>query len=666
MKKRPTAAIAAVGGLAALALAGVWAAVSLSALGVGTGDTCDWVGGAGNSATVVMTIPAAAPKQGGAAFGAPGGLTVTSASFAGITGTFGTSGLPPGTSGENLLSGSTQLNPSGAATVTAALGLSGPAPASGNFTVVPTNSPPSDYYDAVSCGPFATSTSTTTGATAGATPHVSNVDPSTGVRSGGTNVTISGSGFTGASSVRFGTADATSFSVVSDTQITAVVPGYDTTGTVPVHVIGPGGHSQNLVSGGNGFKYTNPPKTTTATTSTTTTPTTTTTTTASSGGLGPSGDTCQWAATPAIPATPTTPAIPAPPDGVSIIVGIPAGAPSQEVLGFGPPTGLGFTSINSSNLAASPAYKISFPGFTMALLFPAGLNAGNGALGTTVVFVNSVLSGPPGSGASFRVLPTGQGRYDPILCTPLTFGLGGGSGTGTGAGSPPTVDMTSGGQSGTSSDPVAVGLTSTLPNFILQVLLPGLGGLSWSQAPSTKNGPRSTGSIRSARGAAPLIAPGLQLTTKAGKVGMVLHPTAAGKALLKAKGSFTVRLQMTFTPAKGKPVGKVVSVTLTGGAGAGPVARITSASVTTRGTARNLVLKLHVAGRATAKLILRATGASSFTVGFTVRSGPNAISESLPNSFKGGKAQAIVVLTDAQHRTRRYTATVLVPAAPTG
>jgi hypothetical protein len=57
-------------------------------------------------------------------------------------------------------------------------------------------------------------------------PAVTSVAPSSGTVAGGTSVTITGSGFTGATKVRFGTVVATSFTVVSDTQITVVSPAH--------------------------------------------------------------------------------------------------------------------------------------------------------------------------------------------------------------------------------------------------------------------------------------------------------------------------------------------------------------------------------------------------------------------------------------------------------
>jgi hypothetical protein len=55
-------------------------------------------------------------------------------------------------------------------------------------------------------------------------PAVAGVSPTSGTTAGGTTVTITGSGFTGATKVVFGVVAATSYTVVSDTEITAVSP----------------------------------------------------------------------------------------------------------------------------------------------------------------------------------------------------------------------------------------------------------------------------------------------------------------------------------------------------------------------------------------------------------------------------------------------------------
>ena len=74
-------------------------------------------------------------------------------------------------------------------------------------------------------------------------PIVTSVSPNTGSVLGGTTVTITGTGFTGASQVLFGTVPASSFTVNSDTKITAVSPVPVGSGTVDVKVTSPGGTS---------------------------------------------------------------------------------------------------------------------------------------------------------------------------------------------------------------------------------------------------------------------------------------------------------------------------------------------------------------------------------------------------------------------------------------
>ena len=72
------------------------------------------------------------------------------------------------------------------------------------------------------------------------TTSVTSLSPNSGPASGGTTVTISGNGFTGATSVKFGSTAATSYSVVNSTTITAVSPAG--TGTVDVTVTTTVGH----------------------------------------------------------------------------------------------------------------------------------------------------------------------------------------------------------------------------------------------------------------------------------------------------------------------------------------------------------------------------------------------------------------------------------------
>ena len=73
-------------------------------------------------------------------------------------------------------------------------------------------------------------------------PTITAVTPATGPAGGGTAVTITGTGFMGAQAVDFGSVAASSFTVVSDTSITAVTPS-STKGAVDVTVVGASGPS---------------------------------------------------------------------------------------------------------------------------------------------------------------------------------------------------------------------------------------------------------------------------------------------------------------------------------------------------------------------------------------------------------------------------------------
>jgi hypothetical protein len=86
-------------------------------------------------------------------------------------------------------------------------------------------------------------------------PSVSSISPAAGPAAGGTVVTIAGANFMGATEVKFGTTSATSFSVVSDSQITATGPAGS--GTVDVTVASPGGTS--AVGTADRFTYSAPP-----------------------------------------------------------------------------------------------------------------------------------------------------------------------------------------------------------------------------------------------------------------------------------------------------------------------------------------------------------------------------------------------------------------------
>ncbi|WP_327312003.1 IPT/TIG domain-containing protein [Streptomyces sp. NBC_01235] len=76
-------------------------------------------------------------------------------------------------------------------------------------------------------------------------PTVTAVSPGQGPSSGGTTVILTGADLSGATAVTFGNAAATSYTVDSPTQITAVAPAG--TGSVAVTVTGPGGVSNSVI-----------------------------------------------------------------------------------------------------------------------------------------------------------------------------------------------------------------------------------------------------------------------------------------------------------------------------------------------------------------------------------------------------------------------------------
>jgi parallel beta-helix repeat protein len=84
------------------------------------------------------------------------------------------------------------------------------------------------------------------------TPSITSVSPSSGYVGGGETVTISGSGFTGATAVKFGSNAATNIVVVNDNTITVTAPA-GSLGTVDVTVTTPGGTS--TTSSADDFTY---------------------------------------------------------------------------------------------------------------------------------------------------------------------------------------------------------------------------------------------------------------------------------------------------------------------------------------------------------------------------------------------------------------------------
>lgn len=82
-------------------------------------------------------------------------------------------------------------------------------------------------------------------------PTITSTSPGGGTTAGGTSVTITGTNFTGATAVTFGGGNATSFTVDSSTQITAVSPSFGTPGAVDIAVT----TSNGTATATNAFTY---------------------------------------------------------------------------------------------------------------------------------------------------------------------------------------------------------------------------------------------------------------------------------------------------------------------------------------------------------------------------------------------------------------------------
>ena len=89
-------------------------------------------------------------------------------------------------------------------------------------------------------------------------PKVTAVSPASGPSTGGTSVTITGSGFTGATVVDFGPSTPATFSVSNDTTILATAPASATLGPVDIQVTAPGGTS--AAAPADQYTYVTPPQ----------------------------------------------------------------------------------------------------------------------------------------------------------------------------------------------------------------------------------------------------------------------------------------------------------------------------------------------------------------------------------------------------------------------
>jgi hypothetical protein len=91
-------------------------------------------------------------------------------------------------------------------------------------------------------GSYASSTSSVLTQVVNVPPTVTGVSPASAPAAGGASVTVTGTSFTGATAVKFGSTDAASFTVNSATQISATAPA-GSVGTVDITVVTPAGTS---------------------------------------------------------------------------------------------------------------------------------------------------------------------------------------------------------------------------------------------------------------------------------------------------------------------------------------------------------------------------------------------------------------------------------------
>ncbi len=128
------------------------------------------------------------------------------------------------------------------------------------MTVVLSGEPPDDYLFATASGAVGVAVTTPAGTSPDVPadeftygPAVSGISPAAGPAAGGTLVTVTGSGFTGATEVDFGTDPGGSLTVLSDTQLTVSAPPVTASGPVDVIVVAPSGTSP--VAGAGLFTY---------------------------------------------------------------------------------------------------------------------------------------------------------------------------------------------------------------------------------------------------------------------------------------------------------------------------------------------------------------------------------------------------------------------------
>ena len=171
--------------------------------------------------TITGVAPATGPQGGGTS------VTITGTNFTGAT-TVQFGGVNATGFTVNSATQITATSPAGTGAVSVSVTTAGGASA---------NTPADDY-------------------TYAPVPTVTGLAPDEGPMSGGTSVTITGTGFTGASAVTFGGVNATGYVVDSATQITATTPANALPVVVDVRVTTPGGTSANTAA--DNYRYEHP------------------------------------------------------------------------------------------------------------------------------------------------------------------------------------------------------------------------------------------------------------------------------------------------------------------------------------------------------------------------------------------------------------------------
>jgi len=428
---------------------------------------------------------------------APGGTSATSAAdqftytpapAPTVTGVSPTSGQSTGTTSVTVtgttFTGATAVdfgaNPA-TFTVNSATSITATAPAGTVGTVDVTVTTPG--------GTSATGTADHYTYTVPPAPTVTGLSPSSGQSTGTTSVTLTGTNFTGATAVKFGTA-AASFTVTSSTTIAATAPP-GTLGTVDITVTTPGGTS--ATNANDKYTYTQPPvPTVTAVSPTSGVSTGTALVTIT--GTGFVGATAVKFGTAVATfsvnsSTTITATAPAGTGTVNVTVTTPGGTSATgtaDQYTYIPPPSPTFTGVSPSSGPSGTLVTITGTNFTGATVVdfgagnPATTFAANNATTVTAIApsgtgtVNVTVTTPGGTSATSAAdqftYTTGTSPY--LAPSPMAGGWQlNGTAQLNSTGSPPNLELTSATsyQAGSAFDPVpvgSVGITASFDAFI--------------------------------------------------------------------------------------------------------------------------------------------------------------------------------------------------------